>query len=77
MPTGSPSSSPLDQVRLSRAVGVIYRPATERHSHYFHIRPADLFDAIIHIDQTRAVEPLDVTSLWLAGQTPETYPTGL
>lgn len=77
MPTGSPSSSPLDQVRLSRAVGVIYRPATERHSHYFHIRPADLFDAIIHIDQTRAVEPLDVTSMWLAGQTPETYPTGL
>ena len=67
----------LSAVRLGRAIGVIYRPETERQSHYFHVRPADQFDAMIHIDQTRALEPLEVTSLWVAGETPETYPTGL
>lgn len=67
----------LSVVRLGRAIGVIYRPETERQSHYFHVRPADQFDAMIHIDRTRALEPLEPTSLWIAGETPETYPTGL
>jgi erythromycin esterase-like protein/predicted phosphoribosyltransferase len=71
------ADEPLSVVRLGRAIGVIYQPVTERQSHYFHTRPADQFDAIIHIDHTRALEPLDVTSLWVAGETPETYPTGL
>ncbi len=71
------ATDPLSVVRLSRAIGVIYLPQTERQSHYFHVRPADEFDGIIHIDQTRALEPLEVTSLWVAGETPETYPTGL
>lgn len=71
------ATDPLSAVRLSRAIGVIYLPETERQSHYFHVRPADQFDAIIHIDQTRALEPLEVTSLWVTGETPETYPTGL
>jgi erythromycin esterase-like protein/predicted phosphoribosyltransferase len=67
----------LDVVRLGRAIGVIYLPATERQSHYFHVRPADQFDAMIHIENTQALEPLEVTSQWNAGETPETYPTGL
>jgi erythromycin esterase-like protein/predicted phosphoribosyltransferase len=67
----------LSNVRLGRAIGVIYRPETERQSHYFHVRPVDQFDAMIHIDRTRALEPLEPTSLWIAGETPETYPTGL
>jgi erythromycin esterase-like protein/predicted phosphoribosyltransferase len=71
------AAEPLSVVRLGRAIGVIYLPATERQSHYFHVRPADQFDAMIHIDSTRALEPLEPTSLWIAGQTPETYPTGL
>ncbi|OBG32666.1 erythromycin esterase family protein [Mycobacterium sp. E3198] len=71
------ATEPLSAVRLGRAIGVIYRPETERQSHYFHVRPADQFDAMIHIDQTRALEPLEVTSVWVAGETPETYPTGL
>ena len=73
----STATEPLSVVRLGRAIGVIYLPATERQSHYFHNRPADQFDAIIHIDRTRALEPLEVTSLWVEGETPETYPTGL
>jgi erythromycin esterase-like protein len=73
----SAAAEPLSAVRLGRAIGVIYQPATERQSHYFHARPADQFDAIIHIDHTRALEPLEPTSQWIAGETPETYPTGL
>lgn len=71
------AADPLSVVRLGRAIGVIYRPETERQSHYFHVRPADQFDAMIHIDETRALEPLEPTSLWIAGETPETYPSGL
>ncbi len=76
MPAAANAADPLDAVRLGRAIGVIYQPATERQSHYFHVRPADQFDAVIHIDETHAVEPLEVTSRWIAGQTPETYPSG-
>ena len=71
------AAEPLSAIRLGRAIGVIYRPETERQSHYFHVRPADQFDAMIHIDRTRALEPLEPTSLWIAGETPETYPSGL
>jgi erythromycin esterase-like protein len=71
------AADPLDTVRLGRAIGVIYLPETERQSHYYHVRPGEQFDAIIHIDRTRALEPLETTSLWEAGETPETYPTGL
>src|SRR6266496_3947133 len=64
----------LSGPRLERAIGVIYRPETERLSHYFHARLPEQFDAIIHIDETRAVEPLERTSVWDKGELPETYP---
>jgi erythromycin esterase-like protein len=64
----------LQQRRIERAIGVIYRPESERLSHYFHARLPEQFDAIIHIDETRAVEPLEYTSLWEEGELPETYP---
>jgi len=63
--------------RLERAIGVIYRPETERGSHYFHARLGEQFDAVIHLDHTSAVEPLERASIWDAGEPPETYPTGL
>ncbi|HEX8844737.1 MAG TPA: erythromycin esterase family protein [Pyrinomonadaceae bacterium] len=66
--------------RLERAIGVIYRPETERLSHYFHARLTDQFDAVIHFDETRAVEPLERTAQWQTGEmgeVPETYPTGM
>lgn len=53
--------STLRAARLQRAIGVIYRPQTERQSHYFHSRVADQFDAVIHIDETRVLEPLERT----------------
>jgi erythromycin esterase-like protein/predicted phosphoribosyltransferase len=64
----------LRSARLQRAIGVIYRPDTERQSHYFRARVADQFDAVIHIDETRALEPLERTPRWEQGQIPETYP---
>ena len=64
----------LREARLERAIGVIYRPDTERQSHYFRARVADQFDAVIHIDDTRAVEPLERTPVWETGEVPETYP---
>jgi erythromycin esterase-like protein len=63
--------------RLERAIGVIYRPETERRSHWFTASLADQFDAVVHIDRTTAVEPLERTALWDRGEPPETYPTGL
>jgi erythromycin esterase-like protein len=67
----------LEGRRLERAIGVVYRPETERISHYFHARLASQFDAVLHIDETSAVEPLETTSEWVAGELPETYPWGV
>jgi erythromycin esterase-like protein len=64
----------LRSARLERAIGVIYRPRTERQSHYFRARLADQFDAVVHIDETRAVEPIERTARWDEGELPETYP---
>ena len=63
--------------RLQRAIGVIYRPDTERQSHYFHTRLAQQFDAVIHIDETSALKPLDVGQVWIDGEAPETFPSGI
>ena len=63
--------------RLQRAIGVIYRPDTERQSHYFYTRLAQQFDAVIHIDETSALEPLDMGQVWIDGELPETFPSGL
>jgi erythromycin esterase-like protein/predicted phosphoribosyltransferase len=64
----------LREPRLERAIGVIYRPETERMSHYFQARLPDQFDAVLHFDETRALEPLAYTAEWDAGELPETYP---
>jgi erythromycin esterase-like protein len=70
----SPAAQGLRNRKLERAIGVIYRPDTERMSHYFYARLADQFDAVIHFNETRAVEPLERSAEWEAGEVPETYP---
>ncbi len=72
-----PVSDTLCVPRLERAIGVIYRPRTERQSHYFEARLAEQFDAVIHLDRTRALEPLERTALWDRGEPPATFPTGV
>jgi erythromycin esterase-like protein len=73
----SDSGRALREPRLQRAIGVIYRPETERQSHWFAACAAQQFDALVHIDVTRAVEPLERTGGWELGEPPETYPTAL
>jgi erythromycin esterase-like protein/predicted phosphoribosyltransferase len=63
--------------RLERAIGVIYLPETERMSHYFYSALPEQFDAVIHIDQTRAVEPLERSVEWQRGELPETFPSAV
>ena len=71
-----PVASALAQPRLERAIGVVYRPETERASHYFMASMARQFDLVIHYDETRALEPLE---LWSRREMdlPETFPTGV
>jgi len=67
----------LEAPRLQRAIGVVYHPETERQSHYFKVCLPRQFDAILHFDRTRAVEPLDRSERWRADEAPETFPAGL
>lgn len=66
----------LQRPRLERAIGVVYRPETERQSHYFEAHLAEQFDAVLHFDQTEALRPLGRPSHWTE-ETPETYPFGV
>lgn len=72
----SAAAEALREPRLERAIGVIYRPETERLSHYFESRLSDQFDAVIHIDETRALQPLEPGEGWHEGEVPETFPVG-
>jgi erythromycin esterase-like protein len=63
-----PVARELRRPLLQRAIGVIYLPHTERQSHYFEARLAQQFDAIIHFDRTRAVQPLGTDGLGAAVQ---------
>jgi protein-L-isoaspartate(D-aspartate) O-methyltransferase len=63
----------LKRQRLERAIGVIYRPETERQSHYFHASLPDQFDLWIWFAETTAVTPLaglerhDMVETWPFG----------
>ncbi len=72
-----PARDALMERRLERAIGVIYQPRTERQSHYFMAQLPRQFDAIIHIDRTQAVVPLDKDGGLRSGEPPETYPEGI
>ena len=67
----------LSKPRLERAIGVIYRPETERQSHYFEASLPSQFDAILHFDHTAAVRPLETGPQWTLPEVPETFPTGV
>jgi putative phosphoribosyl transferase len=60
--------------RLERYIGVIYRPETERWSHYAHASLAHQYDAFVWFEQTRAVTPMATP---VHGGEDETYPFGL
>ncbi len=64
----------LGKERLERAIGVIYRPETERASHYFWASLPQQFDEYIWFDNTRAVTPLETAEI---KGLPDTYPFGV
>lgn len=64
----------LREPLLERAIGVVYRPETERLSHYFEAVLAEQFDAWVWFEQTAAVTPLGHERPHGA---PETWPFGL
>ena len=71
-----PGGAALERPLLERAIGVVYRPRTERHSHYFDARLRQQFDVVVHYDHTRALEPLELWSKHEA-DLPETWPSGV
>jgi erythromycin esterase-like protein len=69
----------LRDPRLQRAIGVIYRPETERASHYYDVELPSQFDAIIHVEETSALRGLEPGEHWDRGvqEPPETFPMGV
>jgi erythromycin esterase-like protein len=67
----------LSEPRLERAIGVVYLPETERRSHYFRSLLPGQFDALLHWDETRALQPLERRAHGEPGESPETYPVGV
>jgi erythromycin esterase-like protein len=68
-------ASLLRRPRLERAIGVIYRPETERVSHYFRAQLPDQFDALIHIDETTALQPVERLAPLPEHELPATFPS--
>lgn len=60
--------------RLERAIGVIYRPETERWSHYFDAHLGRQFDALVWFEETAPVTPLPGRA---AEGAPDIYPFGI
>lgn len=77
LPLLEPGAAPLRESMLERAIGVIYLPQTERQSHYFEASIAAQFDALFHLDETAAVEPLDLPEHWCHDEAADTYPFGV
>lgn len=72
--TGHDAHKALMTPRLERAIGVVYRPDTERQSHYFEAVLPEQFDAFVWIDETKAVSPL---AAHIRPGVPDTFPFGL
>jgi erythromycin esterase-like protein len=67
----------LHKKRLERAIGVIYRPRTERQSHYFEASISTQFDCVIHVEATCALRPLEIHPVWSQAEkdhVPDTFP---
>jgi erythromycin esterase-like protein len=75
---GEATAGALRERRLERAIGVVYAPATERWSHYFLAELPAQFDAVLHFDESHALQPLDADAgSTLEEEVPETFPSGL
>jgi erythromycin esterase-like protein len=67
----------LREPRLERAIGVVYRADTERLGYYFKATLKDQFDLVVHLDQTKALVPLERAQSAASPDAPETFPSGV
>lgn len=77
LPLLGPTADAVEDARLERAIGVVYRPDSELASHYFSAQLASQFDAVFHVDETSALVPLDGQELPCREGLQDTYPSGL
>lgn len=75
-PSGADLCDVLAEARPERAVGLVYRPEQERCSHYRQARIAQQFDAVLHVDETQALEPLELVSEWDVVEHPVAHSPG-
>jgi erythromycin esterase-like protein len=68
------SAGGLREERLERAIGIVYQSEQERLAHYFRARLPEQFDAVVHVDQTHALEPLERSSHWDRGEAGRPFP---
>lgn len=66
----------LEQEKLERFIGVIYRPKTERWSHYVESILSRQFDAYVWFERTSAVKPFEIEQPDEPNSRSETYPFG-
>lgn len=71
---GAPEA--LRVARGHRAIGVVYRPNFERYGNYVPTVLPVRYDAMLFIEETRAVAPLHMPEHGV-GEGPETYPSGM
>ncbi|ASV99077.1 erythromycin esterase family protein [Paraburkholderia aromaticivorans] len=71
LPLAGAAEEPLREALLERAIGVIYLPRTERESHYFWASISNQFDAVFHLDETSALEPIEAPAHWHRREEPE------
>ncbi len=67
----------VDGRRGQRAIGVVYNPEYEMYGNYVPTNLTKRYDAFLHIDKTRALQPLHLPQLREDPDLPETYPYGL
>jgi erythromycin esterase-like protein len=73
---GISEDSPLMEARGHRAIGVVYRPQMEAYGNYVPTILPRRYDALLYLDETRALHPLHVPASF-EHEVPETYPTGV
>ena len=71
------ATAALARTRLQRAIGAVYRPQTERISHYVFADVTRQFDALVHLDATTALEPLDRDAGWRLDDVAQTHPSSI
>ncbi len=63
----------IEEPRGHRAIGVVYTPERERYGNYVPTLLGLRYDALLYLDETRAIQPLHIPPAE-EGEAPDTYP---